>query len=227
MQHGWTRLFLVSTLCVLSLFLGEPAKADSEFADLPPPNRLVEVEGYRLHINCTDAGTPTVILEEGAGGGSLNWTWIQRKVAATMRVCSYDRPGHAWSDSTETPGDAETVSRGLDALLKAAGEKGLFVAVGHSLGGPYARMFTARQDPAARVWNKNDVLESRADAGDRVCRHAVFGGTEGLLRNPAWSQSGLRRRFPCRRTQISCRRRHFRPIRPLRAHKLSLQTTAP
>jgi len=86
-----------------------------------------------------------VILEEGAGGGSLNWTWIQRKIATTTRVCSYDRPGHAWSDSTETLRDAETVSRELDALLKAAGEKGPFVAVGHSLGGPYARMFTARQ----------------------------------------------------------------------------------
>jgi len=142
---GGTRLFLVSTLCELSLFLGKPAQADSEFANLPPPGRLVEVDGYQLHINCTGAGTPSVILEEGAGGGSLNWTWIQRKIAATTRVCSYDRPGHAWSDSTETPREAETVSRELDALLKAAGEKGPFVAVGHSLGGPYARMFTARQ----------------------------------------------------------------------------------
>ena len=142
---GWTGLFLVSTLCVLSLFLGELARADSDFANLPPPGRLVEVDGYRLHLNCTGAGTPTVILEEGAGGGSLNWTWIQRKVAATTRVCSYDRPGHAWSDSTETPRDAETVSLELEALLKAAGEKDPFVAVGHSLGGPYARMFTAQQ----------------------------------------------------------------------------------
>jgi len=142
---GWPGLFLVSTSCVLSLFLGEPAGAESAFADLPPPGRLVEVDGHQIHLNCTGAGTPTVILEEGAGGGSLNWTWIQRRVAATTRVCSYDRPGHAWSSSTETPRDAETVSRELDALLKAAGEKGPFIAAGHSLGGPYARMFAARQ----------------------------------------------------------------------------------
>lgn len=142
---GWTGLFLISISCVLSLFLGQPARAESEFASLPPPGRLIEVGGHRLHLNCTGAGTPTVILEEGAGGGSLNWTWIQRKVAVTTRVCSYDRPGHAWSDSTETPRDAETVSHELDALLKAAGEKGPFIAVGHSIGGPYARMFAARQ----------------------------------------------------------------------------------
>jgi pimeloyl-ACP methyl ester carboxylesterase len=142
---GWTGLLLVLTSCVLRLFVGEPARADSDFAALPPPGRLVKVDGHQLHLNCTGAGTPTVILEEGAGGGSLNWTWIQRKVAATTRVCSYDRPGHAWSKETETSRDAETVSRELDALLKAAGEKGPFVAAGHSLGGPYARMFAARQ----------------------------------------------------------------------------------
>jgi pimeloyl-ACP methyl ester carboxylesterase len=141
----WTGLFLVSTSCVLSFLLGEPARGESGFADLPPTGRLVEVDGHRLHLNCTGAGTPMVILEEGAGGGSLNWTWVQRKVAATTRVCSYDRPGHAWSDSTETPRDAETVSGELEALLKAAGEKGPFIAVGHSLGGPYARVFAARQ----------------------------------------------------------------------------------
>jgi pimeloyl-ACP methyl ester carboxylesterase len=55
------------------------------------------------------------------------------------------RPGHAWSDSTETPRDAETIGRELDALLKAAGEKGPFIAVGHSLGGTYARVFAGRQ----------------------------------------------------------------------------------
>jgi pimeloyl-ACP methyl ester carboxylesterase len=142
---GCAGLFLVATSCVLSLSLGGPARGESGFADLPPPGRLIEVGEYRLHLNCTGAGTPTVILEEGAGGGSLNWTWIQRKVAATTRVCSYDRPGHAWSDSTETPRDTETVSRELDALLKVAGEEGPFIAVGHSLGGPYARMFAARQ----------------------------------------------------------------------------------
>jgi pimeloyl-ACP methyl ester carboxylesterase len=142
---GRIGLFLIATSCVLGVFLGEPARGETGFADLPPPGRLIEVDGYRLHLNCTGTGTPTVILEGGAGGGSLNWTWIQREVAATTRVCSYDRPGHAWSDSSETPRDAETVSRELDALLKAAGEKGPFIAVGHSFGGTYARMFADRQ----------------------------------------------------------------------------------
>jgi pimeloyl-ACP methyl ester carboxylesterase len=78
---------------VLSLSLGGPVRGESGFADLPPPGRLIQVGGYRLHLNCTGTGTPTVILDEGAGGGSLNWTWIQREVTATTRVCSYDPAG--------------------------------------------------------------------------------------------------------------------------------------
>lgn len=144
-------LFLVSALCVLGLFSGEPALADSGMAGFPPPGRLIAVDGHRRHVFCTGSGTPTVILEEGVGGGSLNWTWVQRMVAATTRVCSYDRPGYGWSDSSDTPRDAETVGRELDALLESAGEKGPFVekgpfiVAGHSLGGAYMRMFAAQQ----------------------------------------------------------------------------------
>ena len=31
----------------------------------PPPGKLVDIGGLRLHINCTGAGSPTVILEAG------------------------------------------------------------------------------------------------------------------------------------------------------------------
>lgn len=127
------------------LSVAEPALADPAMAAFPPPGRLVAVDEHQRHLFCTGAGTPTVILEEGAGGASLNWVWIQRKVAVTTRVCSYDRPGYGWSDPSDTPRDAETVARELDALLKSAGEKGPFVVVGHSLGGAYARMFAAQQ----------------------------------------------------------------------------------
>jgi pimeloyl-ACP methyl ester carboxylesterase len=40
--------------------------------------------------------------------------------------------------------DAAHVSGQLHALLRAANEKGPYILVGHSLGGPYARMFAAQ-----------------------------------------------------------------------------------
>jgi len=138
-------LSLTFALCLPSLVSAGPARADSDLADFPPPGRLIEVDGHQHHLACMGTGTPTVILEEGAGGGSLNWTWIQRKVAATTRVCSYDRPGYGWSNPSDTPRDGDTVGRELDALLRSASEKGPFIVVGHSLGGAYVRMFAAQQ----------------------------------------------------------------------------------
>jgi pimeloyl-ACP methyl ester carboxylesterase len=138
-------LSLAFALPVLGLSVAEPAMADPNMAAFPPPGRLVVVDGHQRHLFCIGTGTPTVILEEGAGGSSLNWVWIQRRVAATTRVCSYDRPEYGWSDSSDMPRDAEIVGRELDALLKSAGERGPFIVAGHSLGGAYARMFAAQQ----------------------------------------------------------------------------------
>lgn len=146
-ERSTVRFLLVLTvaLSVPSLFVAESAAADPAMAAFPPPGRLVVVDGHQHHLSCTGTGAPTVILEEGAGGASPNWVWIQPRVSAATRVCSYDRPGYGWSDPSDTPRDAETVGRELDALLKSAGEKGPFIVVGHSLGGAYARMFAAQQ----------------------------------------------------------------------------------
>src|SRR5512132_1466342 len=46
--------------------LGEAADAKA----YPMPGRLVDVGGHRLHLSCTGSGTPTVVLEPGAGGMS-------------------------------------------------------------------------------------------------------------------------------------------------------------
>src|SRR5215471_13419322 len=40
----------------------------------PPPGRLVDIGGLRLHINCTGVGSPTVIMEAGPNDSSVNWS---------------------------------------------------------------------------------------------------------------------------------------------------------
>ncbi len=68
------------------------------------PGRLVGIEaGHRLHLWCTGEGAPTVILEAGLGGYSVDWSLVQPAVSAKTRVCSYDRAGYAWSDKGPEP----------------------------------------------------------------------------------------------------------------------------
>jgi len=105
------------------------------------PGKLVDAGGHRLHLNCTGAGTPTVVLESGAGDFSLVWALVQPAAAQFTRTCSYDRAGYAWSDAGPTPRTLAQIAYELHTVLANAGEKGPYVLVGASLGGPIVRVF--------------------------------------------------------------------------------------
>jgi pimeloyl-ACP methyl ester carboxylesterase len=110
----------------------------------PPPGQLVDVGGYKMHIYCTGAGSPTVILESALAGTSSLWGWVQPEVAKGTRVCAYDRAGAGWSDPGPKPRDGQRVATELHTLLTRAGIAGPYVLVGHSVGGLYVRVYAAR-----------------------------------------------------------------------------------
>jgi pimeloyl-ACP methyl ester carboxylesterase len=108
------------------------------------PGKLYDVNGHRMHLDCRGHGSPTVVLSNGMGGTSAGWARITGPVAATTRVCAYDRPGQGWSDEAATPRDGVQSALELHTLLADAGEHGPYVLVGHSTGGTYAMTYTAR-----------------------------------------------------------------------------------
>ena len=109
--------------------------------DLPPaPGRLIDVGGRRLHIICSGQGAPTVVLEAGASSFGIDWTLVQRDLARTHRVCSYDRAGMGWSDSAASS-TRVSAARDLHNLLAAAGERPPYVMVGASRGGLLVRAY--------------------------------------------------------------------------------------
>jgi pimeloyl-ACP methyl ester carboxylesterase len=67
--------------------------------------------------------------------------WIAPDVAATTRVCVYDRAGRGWSESAGAPQDGVQVATDLHTLLDRAGEHGPYVLAGHSAGGLYVLNF--------------------------------------------------------------------------------------
>lgn len=97
-----------------------------------------------MHIRCTDSGSPTLVIDAGNACFGLEWTPIQDALSETTRVCTYDRAGYGWSKAGPSPRDAATVVAELHALLRAAGEPGPYVLVGHSLGGIHARLYAAQ-----------------------------------------------------------------------------------
>ena len=82
---------IVAGLFVLLLVSGaiyQAAASASDAKKYPPPGELYDVGGYRLHLYCTGEGSPTVILEAGAGSPGLIWSLVQDEIARSNRVCS-------------------------------------------------------------------------------------------------------------------------------------------
>jgi len=121
--------------------------ASAQNSSAPPfraPGRLIDLGGWRLHLNCSgqaNPSRPTVILEAGAGDFSVDWNLVQPLVAPFARVCSYDRGGAGWSDLGPRPRTMRQLVWELHALLEKADEKAPFLLVGHSYGGWLTRLF--------------------------------------------------------------------------------------
>jgi pimeloyl-ACP methyl ester carboxylesterase len=117
-------------------------------------SRRVDVGGYRLAVYCRGRGSPTVVLESGAGSSSASWSGVEPKIAKSTRVCSYDRAGLGNSDARR-PATPKTVPAGqvvkeLHALLRGAGIRPPYVLGGSDLGGFFNRLY-AEQHPAEVV----------------------------------------------------------------------------
>ena len=117
------------TVIVFLLLLSVTAAGQQE-AKKPtysPPGKLIDVGGYRLHLNCTGKAGPTVVLIAGGGDFSFDWGLVQPDASRFARVCSYDRAGIAWSDPGPIPRTMKQEAYELHLLLKAVRIKAPFV----------------------------------------------------------------------------------------------------
>src|SRR5579872_4866368 len=120
----------------------------------PPPGKLVDIGGLRLHINCTGTGSPTVIFEAGPNDSSLIWQLVQPQISKLTHVCSYDRAGFGWSDAPNEARTSLNIADELARLLTRAAVPGPYILVGHDFGTLDLRVFTARhrQEVAGMVF---------------------------------------------------------------------------
>jgi pimeloyl-ACP methyl ester carboxylesterase len=135
--------YLLAPVILTTLALAQPS----------PPGKLVDLGGHRLHINCTGRGSPTVVVENGFDEFSSDWILVQSKVERFTRICTYDRAGYAWSDSGPKPRTYAQINLELHDALNKLCERGPFVLVGHSFGGPVVRNYalTYRSEVAGLV----------------------------------------------------------------------------
>ncbi len=149
----WTVRVVVGLVAVIVLLVAvgasyEAIMAAGDDTRYPAPGQRVDVGGYRLHVHCVGEGSPTVVLDAGLGGFSLDWSLVQPELAATTRVCAYDRAGYGWSDPSPKPRTPSQIADELHTLLVNAGIQGPYVLVGHSAAGKHVRLFANRYPQA-------------------------------------------------------------------------------
>src|SRR5579871_702194 len=133
-----SRIWRVCQWLILSLALLVVAGVVYQFSMVewdshryPPPGKLVDIGGLRLHINCTGTGSPTVIFEAGPNDSSLIWQLVQPQISKLTHVCSYDRAGFGWSDAPNEARTSLNIADELARLLTRAAVPGPYILVGH------------------------------------------------------------------------------------------------
>ncbi len=85
---------------------------------------------------------PTVVLESGGGGG-IGWEQVRQEVGRFARVVTYDRAGVGASEPGPQPRTGRQIAVELHTALGNADLSPPYILVGHSMGGPYVRIFAA------------------------------------------------------------------------------------
>lgn len=139
---------LTLSIIVISLLTGILYQAVSEGLDkhrYPPQGELVDIGGFRLHLNCIGQGTPTVVMDAGGGAPSIAWGLVPSEIAKFTRVCIYDRAGLGWSDpNLRASRTSQQSVDELHLLLIKAEINPPYILVGHSLGGVNMRLYASQ-----------------------------------------------------------------------------------
>lgn len=195
------------------------AKRDEK--QCPPPGDLVDVGGYKLHIQCQGEerpGVPTVIVETGIWDCSYSWQLVQANIAAMTRICTYDRAGYGWSDPGPTPRTFEQIVSELEILLRKKGIHPPFIFVGHSLGGPIARYYQSQHPSDVVGMIFVDALHKEAPVFSRIFRvvceafsYLLYFGVQRFLlglcppmsSNPQWTSAMQKTYAACHQMKMS------------------------
>jgi pimeloyl-ACP methyl ester carboxylesterase len=199
----WLRNVVLAVVCLILLgaIAGACYQAIETYKDsrrFPQVGKLVDVGGYRLNLNCTGEGYPTVVFESGLGGPAMEWLLVQPEVAKFARACSYDRAGYGWSDPGPSPRTSLQIVKELHTLLRNAGEKPPYVLVGHSFGGFNVRVFNGQypDEVAGMVLvdaSHEDQMEKAPASIKKANEEAAKGAKTQLMLAPILLRLGIMR----------------------------------
>lgn len=150
-------------------------------------SKLVAVDGKKIayktfNIENRKDGEPILVFESGLGGGTFDpiIPFLPRNISGIQ----YDRNGLGESEpDLEITSDSQ-VAESLHNLLKTLNIRPPYLLVGHSIGGPYIRLFAAKypdevcglvfSDPTDFMLSSNENEEARKKSESATGYQEVF-----------------------------------------------------
>src|SRR5207244_1124397 len=86
-----------------------------------PFAKLISAGSYKLYMECTGSGSPTVVFDSGLSATGRSWSQVAPQAAKLARVCTYDRANTGRSERAPTPRTSQDLVNDLRTLLKNAG----------------------------------------------------------------------------------------------------------
>jgi pimeloyl-ACP methyl ester carboxylesterase len=192
-KRAFIALLLLVLAALLSGFIYQQIAGRNDDKKFPPPGRMVDVGGHKLHLLLMGRGSPAVIFDSPLGASHLAWSLVQPEVASFTEACAFDRAGYGWSEPGPEPRTSFRIVEELHALLRNSGLKPPYILVGNSIGGLNMRLFAFRYfgevaglvlvDPVHEEQFARMPLSARLDPQFiRMLRLARLGAPFGLLR---------------------------------------------
>ena len=123
---------------------------DLRWEDVSKPGRLVDIDGYRVHVVERGQG-PALLLIHGFGAQTYSFRAVTPLLSKDFRCIAVDLKGYGYSERTTKTDLSRTGQvRMLRKLLDELGVKSA-VVLGHSMGGGIAQRFAATHPEMTRA----------------------------------------------------------------------------
>jgi pimeloyl-ACP methyl ester carboxylesterase len=169
----------------------------NDSARYPPPGKLVDVGGYRLHLLCKGASSgPVVVMVAGGGTPAVASYPMQDRIAEFARVCSYDRAGLGWSDAAQKPLTFDDQAADLQTMLRQADIPAPYVFVPESFGSLVVIAFAKIHPEQVAGIAFLDGVDPQLWFQGMVNESGVFARLKGTFIHAAWRLGIVRIVFP-------------------------------
>ncbi len=124
-------------LFILFLTINHNYRLHGEKKQFPPPGKMVELNGKKMHVYRKGQGTASLVFMPGHGTSSpaIDFKPLWHRLLNNYRVAVVERPGYGWSEVAKKPRDLDTMLEETRMALHLAGENPPYVLFPHSMSG--------------------------------------------------------------------------------------------